>query len=106
MIAQSLGVARGLANDVDLHLLMFDMYGKGFMKKCRVSPDAYIQMALQLAYFRVSHQTRNGHSNPRNIAKKTSKIHNVVDKNLLVSSSTQENLFLEEICCCGVDNSC
>ena len=27
--------------------------GKGFMKKCRTSPDAYIQMALQLAYFRV-----------------------------------------------------
>jgi len=27
-------------------------YGKGFMKKCRISPDAYIQMALQLAYYR------------------------------------------------------
>lgn len=27
-------------------------YGKGFMKKCRLSPDAYIQMALQLAYYR------------------------------------------------------
>lgn len=24
----------------------------GFMKVCRVSPDAYIQMALQLAYYR------------------------------------------------------
>lgn len=40
--------------DVDLRLLMHDAYGKGFMKKCRVSPDAYIQMALQLAYYRVS----------------------------------------------------
>lgn len=40
--------------DVDLRLLMHDAYGKGFMKKCRVSPDAYIQMALQLAYFRDS----------------------------------------------------
>ena len=25
---------------------------QGFMKKCRMSPDAYIQMALQLAYYR------------------------------------------------------
>lgn len=31
---------------------MHDAYGKGFMKTCRVSPDAYIQMALQLAYYR------------------------------------------------------
>lgn len=31
---------------------MHDNYGKGFMKICRVSPDAYIQMALQLAYYR------------------------------------------------------
>jgi carnitine O-palmitoyltransferase 1, liver isoform len=27
-------------------------FGKGFIKTCRVSPDAYIQMALQLAYYR------------------------------------------------------
>jgi Choline/Carnitine o-acyltransferase len=40
--------------DVDLHLLMFDDYGKGFVKRCNVSPDAYIQVALQLAYYRVS----------------------------------------------------
>ncbi|EEB10161.1 carnitine palmitoyltransferase I, putative [Pediculus humanus corporis] len=32
--------------------IMFKDYGKGFMKKCKVSPDAYIQMALQLAYYR------------------------------------------------------
>ncbi|XP_054719509.1 carnitine O-palmitoyltransferase 1, liver isoform-like [Uloborus diversus] len=42
--------------DVDLRLLMHKAYGKGFMKKCRVSPDAYIQMALQLAYYRDSNK--------------------------------------------------
>ena len=54
VIEQSLTVARALASDVDLHLLKHDEYGKGFMKKCKMSPDAFIQMALQLAYHRVS----------------------------------------------------
>lgn len=48
----SLKVAQDLINDVDLRIYMHDAYGKGLMKKCRVSPDAYIQMALQLAYYR------------------------------------------------------
>lgn len=41
-----------ILSDVDLRLLMHDAYGKGFIKKLKVSPDAYIQMALQLAYHR------------------------------------------------------
>uniref|UniRef100_A0A0V0G650 carnitine O-palmitoyltransferase n=1 Tax=Triatoma dimidiata TaxID=72491 RepID=A0A0V0G650_TRIDM len=41
-----------IINDVDLRIYMHTNYGKGFMKTCRISPDAYIQMALQLAYFR------------------------------------------------------
>ncbi|XP_022253543.1 carnitine O-palmitoyltransferase 1, muscle isoform-like [Limulus polyphemus] len=44
--------ARTLLEDVDLRLYMHDAYGKGVIKKCKVSPDAYIQMALQLAYYR------------------------------------------------------
>lgn len=51
-IDTSYRVATALLNDVDLRILMFTGYGKGFMKNCRVSPDAFIQMALQLAYFR------------------------------------------------------
>jgi len=46
--------ALALLNDVDLKLIMFNHYGKGMVKTCRVSPDAFIQMALQLAYYRVS----------------------------------------------------
>jgi hypothetical protein len=37
--------------------MMFDDYGKGFIKRCNVSPDAYVQMALQLAYYRVGNLT-------------------------------------------------
>lgn len=36
--------------------MVFQDYGKGFMKKCKVSPDAYLQMALQLTYYRVRSQ--------------------------------------------------
>ncbi|XP_077866738.1 carnitine O-palmitoyltransferase 1, liver isoform [Saccoglossus kowalevskii] len=51
-IQSSLHTATKLLNDVDLHLEMHGAFGKGFIKKCNVSPDAFIQMAMQLAYFR------------------------------------------------------
>ncbi|KAH9589309.1 Choline/carnitine acyltransferase domain [Trypanosoma melophagium] len=38
--------------DVDLHVCRFDKYGKNLPKKFGCSPDAWIQMAMQLAYFR------------------------------------------------------
>lgn len=53
-IEHSLKSAEVILSDVDLKLAMFKDYGKGFVKQCRVSPDAYIQMALQLAYYRDS----------------------------------------------------
>lgn len=52
-ISQSLAVAQALADDVDFHVFSFRDFGKGRIKKCRISPDAYIQLALQLAYYRV-----------------------------------------------------
>lgn len=39
-------------SDLDLRVMMFDSYGKRFPKQVKLSPDAYIQMALQLAYYR------------------------------------------------------
>ncbi|CAB0029295.1 unnamed protein product [Trichogramma brassicae] len=45
-------VSEELVNGLDLRIYVHDLYGKGFMKKSKVSPDAYIQMALQLAYYR------------------------------------------------------
>ncbi|XP_017757993.1 PREDICTED: carnitine O-palmitoyltransferase 1, liver isoform isoform X2 [Eufriesea mexicana] len=51
-IEESNQVAQNLLNDVELRIYVHDAYGKGFMKVNSMSPDAYIQMALQLAYFR------------------------------------------------------
>ncbi|CAG7730163.1 unnamed protein product [Allacma fusca] len=39
-------------DNVDLQINHHKAYGKAFLKKCKVSPDAFIQMALQLAYYR------------------------------------------------------
>ena len=41
-------------DDIDNAALVFKDYGKEFVKKLKVSPDAFIQQALQLTYFRVN----------------------------------------------------
>lgn len=51
-IEKSLVAAQKLIDDIDLRIYVHENYGKGFMKECRLSPDAYLQMALQLAYYR------------------------------------------------------
>uniref|UniRef100_A0A8C3VBC9 Carnitine O-palmitoyltransferase 1, muscle isoform n=1 Tax=Catharus ustulatus TaxID=91951 RepID=A0A8C3VBC9_CATUS len=51
-IEASLRVARALAEDVDFCCFAFSTFGKGLIKRCRTSPDAFIQIALQLAHFR------------------------------------------------------
>jgi len=52
-------LALGLADDVDMYIMPFGRdrgasgaFGKRLIKKCGVSPDAFVQLALQLANFR------------------------------------------------------
>ncbi|KAM7134366.1 LOW QUALITY PROTEIN: palmitoyl thioesterase CPT1C [Macrochelys suwanniensis] len=52
VIQGSLRAAQALADDVDFHTFTFKDFGKGLIKKCRTSPDGFIQLALQLAHFR------------------------------------------------------
>uniref|UniRef100_A0A673I3W4 Carnitine O-palmitoyltransferase 1, muscle isoform n=1 Tax=Sinocyclocheilus rhinocerous TaxID=307959 RepID=A0A673I3W4_9TELE len=52
IIEGSYMIAKGIANDVDFHGCLFNEFGKGLIKKCRTSPDAFIQLALQLAHYR------------------------------------------------------
>jgi carnitine O-palmitoyltransferase 1 len=44
--------SRKMAADLQLEVHVYDLYGKGFMKQSKVSPDAWVQMALQLAFYR------------------------------------------------------
>ena len=50
---EALTNARVAIDDIDLYVNQHDAFGKGVIKKCGFSPDAFIQMALQLAYYRV-----------------------------------------------------
>lgn len=43
---------RALNEDLQLKVVAHTAYGKDFVKRCKVSPDAYVQMAMQLAYYR------------------------------------------------------
>uniref|UniRef100_H3AEI2 Carnitine O-palmitoyltransferase 1, muscle isoform n=1 Tax=Latimeria chalumnae TaxID=7897 RepID=H3AEI2_LATCH len=52
MIQQSYKVAKALADDVNFCCFPFMSFGKGMIKRFKTSPDAFIQIALQLAHFR------------------------------------------------------
>ena len=41
-----------LIHDVNLEIIRFPEYGKNFAKSVKMSPDAFIQSALQLAYYK------------------------------------------------------
>jgi len=43
-----------LSEGNDLHVMHMRYFGKGFIKKCQLSPDAFVQLALQLAYYRTT----------------------------------------------------
>uniref|UniRef100_A0A7E4VSQ6 carnitine O-palmitoyltransferase n=1 Tax=Panagrellus redivivus TaxID=6233 RepID=A0A7E4VSQ6_PANRE len=51
-MAVSRKVAQALIDDVEMALLVWTEFGKGFIKKLRISPDAFLQACLQLTYFR------------------------------------------------------
>ncbi|KAF9429658.1 Carnitine O-acetyltransferase mitochondrial [Podila epigama] len=44
--------AKKMIDNVDSVLIHFNEYGSNWLKSAKCSPDAYVQMALQLAYYR------------------------------------------------------
>lgn len=51
MVLAAKSVDRRIA-DLDFFVYRYRGYGKTFIKSCKVSPDAYIQLAMQLAYYK------------------------------------------------------
>ncbi|XP_057567752.1 carnitine O-palmitoyltransferase 1, brain isoform isoform X2 [Hippopotamus amphibius kiboko] len=51
-ISLALRGAKTLSGNIDCHVFPFSHFGKSFIKRCHLSSDSFIQMALQLAYFR------------------------------------------------------
>ncbi|XP_019767921.2 choline O-acetyltransferase [Dendroctonus ponderosae] len=52
-IEQAAEVVDNLVKDLDFQVFRYTGYGKDFIKSCKVSPDVYIQLALQLAYYKL-----------------------------------------------------
>uniref|UniRef100_A0A1I8IV14 Choline O-acetyltransferase n=1 Tax=Macrostomum lignano TaxID=282301 RepID=A0A1I8IV14_9PLAT len=42
-----------LVDDLDLYILRFDMFGREYPKTVNMSPDSFVQLALQLAHYKV-----------------------------------------------------
>ncbi|KAM9804158.1 choline O-acetyltransferase [Neosynchiropus ocellatus] len=52
LLSSSAEKLQRLVKNLDMNVYKFCDYGKEFIKKQKMSPDAYIQVALQLAYYR------------------------------------------------------
>uniref|UniRef100_A0A4W4GW43 Choline O-acetyltransferase n=1 Tax=Electrophorus electricus TaxID=8005 RepID=A0A4W4GW43_ELEEL len=53
MLASSAEHLNRLVRNLDMEVFTFRAYGKEFIKKQKMSPDAYIQVALQVAFYRL-----------------------------------------------------
>ncbi|XP_023214443.1 choline O-acetyltransferase-like, partial [Centruroides sculpturatus] len=47
-------VTDALIDTLELNVFIFDKYGKGLPKKQKISPDVFIQLCLQLTYYRMN----------------------------------------------------
>ncbi|TTC29628.1 Choline O-acetyltransferase [Bagarius yarrelli] len=57
MLSSSANNLQRLVRNLDMEVLRFRGYGKDFIKKQKMSPDAYIQVALQLAFYRCTRKS-------------------------------------------------
>ncbi|KAF6077167.1 carnitine palmitoyltransferase 1C [Phyllostomus discolor] len=51
-ISLALRAAKTLSGDIDCHVFPFSHFGKSFIRRCHLSSNSFLQVALQLAHFR------------------------------------------------------
>ena len=49
----TLNILSRLSEDLELYVLRFNKFGRDFPKTVNMSPDSFIQLALQLAHFKL-----------------------------------------------------
>ncbi|CAL1270555.1 unnamed protein product [Larinioides sclopetarius] len=47
---------QSLVDDLEMSCFTFETYGKDFIKSQKLSPDSYIQMAIQLSFYKIHNQ--------------------------------------------------
>jgi len=52
VIAEAVAANKELCDDLDLVIMTHSAFGKGFMKKARVSPDAFFQVSFVGLFYR------------------------------------------------------
>ncbi|KAI8427768.1 hypothetical protein MSG28_002190 [Choristoneura fumiferana] len=60
MIRTAKGSLDKLVQNLELNCFTFERYGKNFIKSQKLSPDSYLQMAMQYAFYRL-HKTPGAH---------------------------------------------
>jgi carnitine O-acetyltransferase len=48
-----------MIDNLELYILNFDLFGKNFPKSQKISPDAFVQIAMQLAFYRLHNKLGN-----------------------------------------------
>ena len=51
-VQEAMAVADEARDEIDVVVTCHDAFGKGHIKKCNLSPDAFIQLAFQIAYYK------------------------------------------------------
>ncbi|VDK79446.1 unnamed protein product [Onchocerca ochengi] len=53
LLQKQIEIYNDLASNLNLQVLIFDGFGKEFIKSCKISPDGFVQLTMQLAYYRL-----------------------------------------------------
>ncbi|KAJ3607642.1 hypothetical protein NHX12_024693, partial [Muraenolepis orangiensis] len=97
-----------LVTNLDMDVYKFTFYGKDFIKQQRMSPDAYIQVALQLAFYRCNVRLVHTYESASIRRFQEGRVDNIrsatPEARVFVKSMTEERATLSAITGMAIDN--